>query len=146
MTSEAAQQYKRDVSKHFLCSSESRAKLNAILETRVNSFCEEEPEASYDDIVSGIGTSKNFAADLMRKIPPAEIRTAKQRKLFCRFLLIALAVIAIVFAVYKAGQRTQVTLIGTRTVYEDSNLPLDEFEATEEYDQKVEENTYYEEN
>lgn len=131
-TCEAAQQYKRDVSKHFLCSSESRAKLNAILETRVNSFCEEEPEASYDDIVSGIGTSKNFAADLMRKIPPAEIRTAKQRKLFFRFLLIALAVIAIIFAVFKIGQQhgvyVEVISYDNLTIDQVKSLTIDEQE------------------
>lgn len=103
------------------------------------------PNAGYDMAVDRIGE-----LDELNDIWTQTMRNG--RRPFSRHLKILLgAITAVVIGVvlflgYQAGHQTQVTLVGTRTIYEDSSLTLEEYEKMEEHDQKMEEIKYNEEN
>ena len=102
----AAEIYLQSIQRLLDVPKEDQARLLDRLSHAVSTYCEENPEASAEDITAVFGSPASCAAELMAECDPAEVskvRRNKRRLLFAVIaVLAALLVAMVVFWFYSA--------------------------------------------
>lgn len=99
----AGKRYLAQLRRALTCGKADRERLFARGRTMVEEFWAETPNARYEDIAAAFGQPKDFAAEMLSQLDPAEVeRAGKQRRYIRRALAAVIALALISCSVYWA--------------------------------------------
>lgn len=105
----SAEAYLQSIHRQLDAPKEDRERLLSRLSHAVSAYCDENPEATAEDIIAVFGDPARCAAELMAECDPAEVarvRRNKRRRLYSVIAVLAmlLAIMAAIFVYYDAHQ------------------------------------------
>ena len=119
-----AETYLQSVHRQLDAPKEDRERLLSRLSHAVFTYCEENPEASAEDIAAAFGDPASCAAELMAECDPAELsrvrRTKRRRLCVVIAVLVALMAAMVVFFIYTDS--TQVKYVDTYITEDTPNI------------------------
>lgn len=96
MESKAAQKYLAQLKRALTCSPADRERFLSQGQTLLEGFGEENPKARYEDLTAAFGQPKDFAAEMLSQLPPAEAERAWKRRKYIRWGAVAVFVMALI--------------------------------------------------
>lgn len=101
MENKAVKKYLSRLRRALTYSREDRERLLAQGRALLEGFGEENPEPSYEDLSAAFGQPKEFAAEMLSQLDPAEVEQARKRRRYIRWgTAAALAAVLILCAVF----------------------------------------------
>ena len=92
----------------LVCPKADRERLFSRGKTMAEEFCAEDPRAGYEELVRAFGEPKDFAAEMLAQLDPAEVeRAGKRRRYIRRGLAAAVLLVLISCSIYWAVKWTK---------------------------------------
>lgn len=112
MTREIKERYLAQVDRALIRDLHLRERLMAEARKLVDVYAEENPDATYEDLLAAFGTPEEFAAEMLSTLPPEQVEGAKRKsefrqKLFQTVVVVILLVTAL-FSFWNWQKLTQI--------------------------------------
>ena len=96
MTREIREQYLAQVDRALVRLLRLRERLMGEAKRLVDQFLEENPEATYEDLLTAFGTPEKFAEEMLSTLPTEEVEGARRKEHFWRRVVLVLVTLVLV--------------------------------------------------
>lgn len=120
--------YYKEIRKHLLCSPKAQIEFLAEVHRLVADFLENQPDATFEDIVKNVGEPTELAETFLDTLPDKteverfhQARRKRKRLILVVFSLLIVILLAIIFYIGQARYHTIVTKETTTVIGTESN-------------------------